>query len=88
MAVSKRKCKQCGEYREAETGVKVPSGWFCSHDHAVAFAMDSAKKMQKEGSLTEDDLKSGETQIQKLTDKYVAEVDSQVASKEADIMKI
>jgi len=51
-------------------------------------AMDSAKKMQKEGGLTEDDLKSGETQIQKLTDKYVAEVDSQVASKEADIMKI
>jgi ribosome recycling factor len=51
-------------------------------------AMDSAKKMQKEGGLTEDDLKGGETQIQKLTDKYVAEVDSQVASKEADIMKI
>ena len=44
MAVSKRKCKQCGEYREAATGVKVPSGWFCSNDHAVAFAMDSAKK--------------------------------------------
>jgi ribosome recycling factor len=51
-------------------------------------AMDSAKKMQKDGGLTEDDLKSAETQIQKLTDKYVADVDSQVVSKEADIMKI
>lgn len=51
-------------------------------------AMDMAKKMQKDGDLTEDDLKSGETQIQKLTDKYVADVDSQVVSKEADIMKI
>ncbi len=51
-------------------------------------AMDSAKKMQKDGGLTEDDLKGAETQIQKLTDKYVADVDSQVASKEADIMKI
>ena len=51
-------------------------------------AMDTAKKMQKEGGLTEDDLKDAETQIQKLTDKYVADVDSQVASKEADIMKI
>jgi ribosome recycling factor len=51
-------------------------------------AMESAKKMQKEGGLTEDDLKSGETQIQKLTDKYVVDVDAQVASKEADIMKI
>jgi len=51
-------------------------------------AMDSAKKMQKEGTLTEDDLKSGETQIQKLTDKFVADVDAQVASKEADIMRV
>jgi ribosome recycling factor len=51
-------------------------------------AMDTAKKMQKDGGLTEDDLKGAETQIQKLTDKYVADVDSQVASKEADIMKI
>ncbi len=51
-------------------------------------AMDAAKKMQKDGTLTEDDLKSGETQIQKLTDKFVADVDSQVASKETDIMKI
>jgi ribosome recycling factor len=51
-------------------------------------AMDTAKKMQKDGDLTEDDLKSGETQIQKLTDKYVADVDSQVVAKEADIMKI
>jgi ribosome recycling factor len=51
-------------------------------------AMDAAKKMQKDGGLTEDDLKSAETQIQKLTDKYVGDVDAQVASKETDIMKI
>jgi ribosome recycling factor len=51
-------------------------------------AMDAAKKMQKEGGLTEDDLKSAEAQIQKLTDKYVADVDAQVVSKEADVMKI
>ena len=51
-------------------------------------AMETAKKMQKEGGLTEDDLKGAETQIQKLTDKFVAEVDAQVVSKEADVMKI
>jgi ribosome recycling factor len=51
-------------------------------------AMDAAKKMQKDGGLTEDDLKSAETQIQKLTDKYVADVDAQVGAKETDIMKI
>lgn len=51
-------------------------------------AMDAAKKMQKDGALTEDDLKSGEAQIQKLTDKFVADVDAQVASKEADVMRV
>jgi ribosome recycling factor len=51
-------------------------------------AMETAKKMQKEGALTEDDLKSAETQIQKLTDKFVADVDAQLTSKEGDIMKI
>lgn len=51
-------------------------------------AMDAAKKLQKDGGITEDDLKSGETQIQKLTDKYVADVDAHVASKEADIMRV
>jgi ribosome recycling factor len=51
-------------------------------------AMDAAKKMQKDGGLTEDDLKSAETQIQKLTDKFVTEVDAQVASKEADVMRV
>jgi len=50
--------------------------------------MDAAKKMQKEGALTEDDLKTAEAEIQKLTDKYVGDVDAQVSAKEADIMKI
>jgi ribosome recycling factor len=51
-------------------------------------AMETTKKMQKDGGLTEDDLKSAESQIQKLTDKYVGDVDSQVESKEADIMRV
>ena len=51
-------------------------------------AMETAKKMQKEGALTEDNLKSAETQIQKLTDKFVADVDAQLVAKECDIMKI
>ncbi len=51
-------------------------------------AIDTAKKMQKDGKLSEDELKTGESQIQKLTDKFVAEVDTQTASKEADIMRV
>ena len=51
-------------------------------------AMDTAKKMQKDGDLTEDDLKSAESQIQKLTDKYVGSAEAQVVGKEADIMRV
>lgn len=51
-------------------------------------AMDAAKKMQKDGGLTEDDLKTAESEIQKLTDQYVGQVDAQVASKETDIMRV
>jgi len=51
-------------------------------------AMDAAKKMQKEGELTEDDLRGAEADIQKLTDKYVGDVDKHVATKEAELLKV
>ncbi|HEY8902398.1 MAG TPA: ribosome recycling factor [Chthoniobacterales bacterium] len=51
-------------------------------------AMDAVKKMQKDGEITEDDLRSCETDIQKLTDQYIGKVDQHVSSKEAEIMKV
>ena len=51
-------------------------------------AMDEAKEMQKKSEITEDDLKNEETEIQKLTDKKVEEIDSMLASKEKEIMSI
>ncbi len=51
-------------------------------------AMDAAKKMQKEGDITEDDLRGVEDDIQKLTDKYVASTEQHFSAKEADIMKV
>ncbi len=51
-------------------------------------AMDTAKKLQKEGDITEDDLRVAESDIQKLTDKSVASIDTHVESKEAELMKI
>jgi ribosome recycling factor len=50
--------------------------------------IDAAKKMEKEGDLSEDSLRSTEDDIQKITDRYVAEVDKHVATKEAELMKI
>ena len=44
--------------------------------------------MQKESIITEDDLKKAEEQIQKLTDKKIAEIDSILDKKEKEIMSI
>jgi ribosome recycling factor len=51
-------------------------------------AMDAAKKLQKEGEITEDGLKDAEEEIQKLTDRFVAAVDKGVEHKESELMKI
>ncbi len=50
--------------------------------------MDIAKAEQKEGTLTEDELKSTEEKIQKLTDAKVAEADKLIEEKEKEIMSI
>lgn len=50
--------------------------------------MDIAKAEQKEGTLTEDELKSSEEKIQKLTDAKVAEADKLIEEKEKEIMSI
>ena len=51
-------------------------------------ALEGFKKQKKDGEITEDDLKNLETKIQKLTDKFVAEVDSVVAAKEKEILEV
>ena len=51
-------------------------------------ANDGLKKMEKDKAITEDDLKKGTDQIQKLTDKGVAEADKRCAAKEKEIMDI
>ena len=51
-------------------------------------AIDVFKKMEKSHELTEDDFKDVETETQKMTDKYVAEVESVVDAKNKEIMSI
>ena len=50
--------------------------------------IDEAKAKQKNSEITEDELKSAEDQIQKLTDKKVAQIDEMVAAKEKEIMSV
>ena len=50
--------------------------------------IDEFKKMQKDSEITEDELKQAEDQIQKLTDKYVEQIDKITENKEKEIMTV
>jgi ribosome recycling factor len=50
--------------------------------------IDQAKKLEKSGELTEDQRRDVEEEVQKLTDRFVKDIDAHLASKEADIMKV
>lgn len=51
-------------------------------------ANEAVKKLVKEKMASEDDQKRSEAEIQKLTDRHIAEVDRLIASKEHDIMAV
>ena len=51
-------------------------------------AHDTLKKMNKANEITEDDLKNGEDEIQKMTDKYIEKVDKEVELKSKEIMTV
>ena len=50
--------------------------------------IDEAKKKQKSSEITEDDLKSAEEKIQKITDKFINNVEEIINKKEKEIMEI
>jgi ribosome recycling factor len=50
--------------------------------------MEQLKKLEKDGLITEDELKRYNDQVQKLTDKYIANIDTLAKEKEQDIMSI
>ena len=46
------------------------------------------KDLLKEKSVSEDDERRAQDDVQKLTDKYIAEIDKAFAAKERDLMEI
>ena len=50
--------------------------------------IEEAKAEQKEGNMTEDELKQAENEIQKMTDKHVEEIDEILGNKEKEIMSV
>ncbi|MBS7351204.1 MAG: ribosome recycling factor [Comamonas sp.] len=51
-------------------------------------ANEGVKKLVKDKEASEDDQKRAEADIQKVTDKHIAEIDTLVAAKEQDIMQV
>ncbi|TKB82664.1 MAG: ribosome recycling factor [Nitrospira sp.] len=49
---------------------------------------EELKKLQKDGKMSEDELRRSEADIQKLTDQYVQKVDHVLAVKEKEIMEV
>ena len=51
-------------------------------------AIEHVKKLEKAKEVSEDELSRSEKEIQKITDKFVAEVDSIIAAKEKEVMTV
>ena len=49
---------------------------------------DKIKKLMKDKAISEDDEKRAEAEIQKLTDKHIADVEALLAAKEKEIMQV
>jgi ribosome recycling factor len=49
---------------------------------------DEVKKLEKNGDISEDESRRAQEKIQQITDKYVAEIDKLLASKEKDLMEV
>ena len=51
-------------------------------------ANNDLKELEKEKEISKDDLKRGETQVQKVTDESIKSVDEVLTKKEADLMEV
>lgn len=51
-------------------------------------ANEELKKLQKDGKMSEDDLRRAEAEIQKLTDQYIEKVDHVLKKKEEEILEV
>lgn len=56
--------------------------------HVRRDGLDTLKKLEKDGEISQDDEKRQADQVQKATDEHVSEIDSVVASKEKEIMQV
>jgi ribosome recycling factor len=51
-------------------------------------AIDKVKKQVKDGDLSEDQSRDEQDKIQKVTDRFIVELEKHLADKEAEILKV
>jgi ribosome recycling factor len=49
---------------------------------------DQLKSQQKEGNISEDELKRKQEDVQKMTDRMIKDIDNLLANKEQEIMQV
>ncbi|MFM7635829.1 MAG: ribosome recycling factor [Cyanobacteriota bacterium] len=50
--------------------------------------IDKIKKLEKEGDYSEDQSRDAQEKVQKLTDRFISDLEKHLADKEADILKV
>lgn len=50
--------------------------------------MESLKKQEKDGDISQDEMHAGNDKVQKLTDDFIGQIDEMLSSKEKDIMTV
>jgi ribosome recycling factor len=56
--------------------------------HVRRDGLDQLKKLQKDGHVSEDEIKRHEGEVQKATDQAIADIDQTMATKEKEIMSV
>jgi ribosome recycling factor len=51
-------------------------------------SIDELKKQEKDKKISQDDLRRGQEEIQKVTDKFIADLDLLAQAKEKEIMEV
>ena len=51
-------------------------------------ANEKIKALKKEADISEDEIKKGEEDVQKVTDIYIKDIDAKIAAKEKEIMSV
>jgi ribosome recycling factor len=71
-----------------KTAKKMTEDTRISIRNARRDANDELKKLEKEKTLSQDELKKAQTQVQEITNKYIKNVEEILSHKEKDIMEV